>query len=74
MEHRSKVETQAKMVKWRDVDGWTIAGWVEQAKCCESAGAAVFSARCRQARKHRRFAATTIPQRERDRLYTFNSA
>jgi hypothetical protein len=74
MEYRPKAETQAKMVKWRDVDGRTIALWVEQTKCGESAGAAVFSARCRQARKHRRFAATTIKQRDRDRRYTFNSA
>ena len=74
MEYRTKTQTQAKMVKWRDVDGPTIVRWVEQVKCGERGATAVFAAGYRRFRKHRRFVATTPRQRAHDRLYTFNSA
>lgn len=74
MEYRSRTETHAKMVRWRDVDAPTIERWVEASKCRQGDGITVFVAGCRKARKPRRFAATQGWQRERDRRYTFNSA
>ena len=64
MQLHKQTATQTTMVKWRDLDTSTVKMWMER----------VPSTRRESAEFRSHFHANTRPVRERDLLYTYNSA